>query len=315
MNKKKRSTIYIDMRKLPITFDLCYFLYYGITYCKSRADSVDIIIMKDSYRNVTPRERLMSKSERFWRLHNIVLKLCTLLINHKITINYTDRERISEIDEICWPPGFSLESDAKDFPLFYSPILMNHQEFKAKKLDIFSAGTKAQNWAKEILGSKSVIFCSRKSDWDQQRNTPASLFEPSLNFLKRQGYLILEIPDQDYSLTRTADDKLSTPAVLASIDVEMRLALYENATFILGTSGGNVAPAIFSNCNFLIFGILNNSSIVSNNNYFMKRNITPGEPIKWLPKNKKYDWTDLNNLNQTIIQKNVEQFILENHFL
>ena len=73
------SAIY-DLSDAPITFDFVNFLAFArlAVALKSKDPSFFLTIIADSWRNSTWREHQYDINDRLWRLHNLIIPVCSV---------------------------------------------------------------------------------------------------------------------------------------------------------------------------------------------------------------------------------------------
>jgi hypothetical protein len=104
---------------------------------------------------------------------------------------------------------------------------------------------------------------------------------------------VVVIPDQDDVLGSYKAKEY--PWVLlpeASVDLELRFALYERAETNIAWNGGLTSLLMLSDSNYAIFGIWNESNAVAGRSIFERKGPTFGAQLPWAISGRQIlDWT------------------------
>jgi hypothetical protein len=288
------AQVYYDLRCAPLTFDAA--IYFAIAIGTLRAEGYscfNVHILAQGYRKLTPREKTYSMETRRWRLVNIILRL-PLLIPGVANVYFTRHPPIL-LGDPRFPKDFD-PSRETHFP--YSAEELFNAGRSGINLRVYEASGYARSWARARLGQgKAIVLTLRAADIHTERDAPRDMWFALYQHLCRLGYRVFVIPDQhDVLFQRTFETFGWNSIPEAAIDMDLRLALYQECHAVIGWSGGNAALLWLSNCRFLLFGLLNGNAWVSNAEYFTTRGITVGEQPPFLLPHQQIDWTDAVNL-------------------
>jgi len=117
-----------------------------------------------------------------------------------------------------------------------------------------------QNWlASEKPDPDKPLVCLtlRESRWSADRNTDLSVWAEMVRLLRKEGYWPVVVPDTEMIFNERGPEWQSASfCIPAALDLELRMALYEEAYLNLFTNGGPAFLAIGSqNCRYLYTGI------------------------------------------------------------
>lgn len=274
-----------DVAHAPITFDFGVFL--ALTECArqlSGRDAIDLTVMAREYRDITPRDKLLTPAEKAWRLKNIVMDCCELL---PTITNYGLVRTPRDGQEFEFPPIGST------FPYLAKDVLR-----------LFKAGAnprclKAPEHAKALakIDRPYVTLTLRTSTHFPERNVKPMEWRKFANTLKDK-YAVVVVPDQDDLLgSNTSHEYFNEPwigwARPAAMDIRMRLALYEGAVMNFCSANGPTALMFYTDAPVLQFDQMRGGTF--DEKAWEKLNGFPvGEQFPWSLPTQRMTWTDSN---------------------
>ena len=300
--------IYYDLRAAPITFDSAVYFATAVAKCQLMGfKRFDVHIIASEFRQVTPRDKAYEIKTKNWRLHSIVTRLPWLIPNvENIFLHKTDDIKLE------WPkyPENYLPGTTKQLPYLFPDLLRAHSE--GGIVQVYRPSDFADSWAKNRIGSvPTIIMPLRTADFDKGRDSDLEMWFDLHARLRNLGYQVIVIPDHMdclYEKKYSQYDWDTCPE--AAMDVDLRLALSTNAYSTIGINGGHLAPIWLSTSTFLIFGVLNKASSVSNVRFLRSQGFDPpNQPIFFSRLHQQFDWHESSLLNAAYVSIAAEIFL------
>lgn len=247
--------VYYDTRLNPVTFDFANFL---INAESSRQftpyTSMFLYIIAPTFRQVSPRDNEYDVSEKNWRVHHILSQIPKLLP----TVVKIDIQQSLPSHELApgFPPNYPGGRD-KDPRFFYSPSFMLQLFDKGAKVQQFQASEHAKTLARTYTRGHSYVTISlRTSQFQAVRNSNIKAWYKLSLALKEKGIRVLVIPDFEDCFNDRLAWKYDWEVVdFAAHDLDLRLALYEDATDNFAVNNGVVTALFYSKCPFKMFNV------------------------------------------------------------
>ena len=310
-------SIVYDFTAMPVTFDgvvaLC-----GAAALATDAPAGDnlctITFVRDSYRQVSQRDRDYSEPIKKWRSENILVRAAGLIKNVKaVTISDTRDVRIAK-EDLLYPFDWSPDSPK---PLPYNWQMLNFLDNKGVDFRLMKSGSQALEFMRSYLSDdkKNVSLSVRAADYNENRDSKLEDWKSLYRSLEDAGYHCVIIPDQKLAMS---GDKSFFPrervAWSAAIDLELRLAIYESCYGNITWTGGHSSILWLSQCNFINFGSLNSSLQISNNWYWNTYSeISTDTNIPFFLKNQIYDWTEASEVTQEYLIERSHRYLDDVH--
>lgn len=120
--------------------------------------------------------------------------------------------------------------------------------------EILSPSEAARSAIVDILkvNSRMVTITLRQSDFQVARNSNIEELKKLADWLKARGFSPVFVPDTEAYLSGKHVDTGHKEAIAACLNVDLRLALYEQATLNIFTSGGPFALALYGGASMLL---------------------------------------------------------------
>jgi len=282
---------YYDLKSSPITFDFVHFLAAAVGYSKSiKLNSIDLVVVCDAWRTLTPREKSYDASVRNWRLWNLlvqVVQICPAVRNFSI-----QRSPLSSINADCFPQNYNPRSN---YLVPYSPKYV--EKFYSVGVDVrcFAASKRSRDFASGIFKGDAVpiTLSPRTAGYDGVRNSVLDNWYEAYKVLISMGHEVLVIPDQDDVLGGGCYRRYpwrTLPEAAMSLDI--KLGIYELSLANVVSSGGNIGPLIYSGARFGIVKTLNEESHVSTAAFHESQGFPPGSQYPWFGEGQRIMWGD-----------------------
>lgn len=292
MNQKVPEVItaYYDMKVAPITFDFCNFIIAAAAYAiaKGRPD-FDLVVIADAFRNLTPREQAYTLVERKWRIWNLITEIVKIAPN------------IADFSLLQRPPA-SFKSNS--YPPNFHPTGSNAIAYnKMPVIKLHSMGIdvrmfKASDYAKRAIdalipniGKKLIAITLRKSLIDSSRDSRLPDWIEFIKMLETRGYQVVIVPDQDDALGQRELNKYGWHVIdVASMSLDLRLAIYERAHMNYVTNGGMVDILVFTKAPFKWFSVIVEGHTMARAEYYTSMGMEYGSKYPWLDDNQEMLW-------------------------
>jgi hypothetical protein len=281
-----------DLRCAPITFDFCNFIAMAHMRALARGEhQFDLVIRADSFRNVTPREKSYSLTEREWRLRNLLLEVWKITRSCRNLV--VTRDPQFQLDQPNLFPEYDpIRRDSVPYLLTHSRSV--YLQTKAPPI-AFGPTDSARAAARQLVSSdlRLVTVTLRRASFDTARNSNVEQWEAAATTLRERGINLVVLPDQDDCLgERALFAKSWSVCEAAAFSLDLRLAIMERAELNLVSSGGMGAPAWYSEINYTMFNILHDGHYVANVDYFRRAaGLEVGNNFLWALPNQNLEWT------------------------
>jgi uncharacterized Rossmann fold enzyme len=277
-----KKVAFYDLSVSPFSFDFATFLL-----CAKAKECTDVVIVpgERSYQKCTP-------GEQEYRLRNLILGLCPNAI-----VCQTREEAKTLWHEGCFPEGYTVEKPV------YSHLL--GQLLKQTKILPFmptaekTAEVKA-DWPQEKL----VVITIRDTHIKPGRNSNVAEWVKAADWIKTIGLTPVFVPD-----TEKPDEVFGEHLVSkkAALDVQYRLALYEEAHLNLGVNNGPLALCMYSRRPFLYFRPITHGYPESHEEFWRKNGVPINSQLPWFHRCQRIIWQGGDDLEN--IKVNVERWI------
>tara|TARA_B100001248_G_scaffold262700_2_gene261139 strand:- start:28606 stop:30240 length:1635 start_codon:yes stop_codon:yes gene_type:complete len=242
---------------------------------------------------------LWEAEHKGWRLRQIVMPLLSAFAPEARVSIFSKREQARELieqtpaNQLC-PVNYSLEKPVASFSLkAVAQALESGRCIKSYPLSK-QADSYIKAWKERFVGERKLITITlRQAHYWPERNSDIEAWVKFSKALDPQRYYPVFVCDTDQALSpdpRLLDCQLMA---VASFNVEMRHALYENSALNMMVNGG---PAILCNysqqASYLYFKVLSPGVVCTNLSYFQKEGFLPGRQWFGAKKNQRLIWEE-----------------------
>ncbi len=272
-----------DLGVFPTSFDLAPFLLAAQGEAlETGCSRVRLLLVDGVHHGVRfegdEYETLYPPEMRNWKVHHIlqvIPRLCPMVDR---TVSIVPREEVSlYLDRY---PKVMICNDYDGLYLHAWRRLDRYRDrigFRATP----AAHKYIQNWlASERPGTDKPMVCLtlRESRWNTDRNSDLTMWAEAVALLQQDGYWPVVVPDTEMAFVKRGPEwsgaSFCTPA---AIDLELRMALYEQAHLNIFTGAGPALLAIGSqNCRYLYTGIIYEGKIESSPERLRPMGVIPG---------------------------------------
>jgi hypothetical protein len=289
---------YYDFRLAPLSFDfLTYLCILKGFFANSRYDDLVLSIIRTRYRKTNHIELSYGPGYEDRKLLNVIISLVSLSFIKNYNLEYSISSRSCES---IFPIGYRPENVISDSPLSLMPATINHlidlydnSSGSPRFLDAVMPSEKTLRFVEKL--GKFVTLTNRFTPHSPVRNGDHKNFFSLYTALSARfkDVKIIFIPDQDDFFGDGDYSRYNWEVFLpASFDLDLRLALYHRALCNITWTGGLGSMLYLSTCPYLLFGIHNESDIVSSERFFNRKGPPFKKQLPWSRKESQIiDWT------------------------
>lgn len=258
---------FYDFSVSPYSYDFLSFL------AMSRAQGCDEVIFvpgERSYQKCTPEEQA-------FRLKNLLIPLAQM--SGGVTV-CESREEAKKHEPAYFPPGYTV-----DEPVMAHMFGQLIRSGKARWL-------KPSQEARDLVSwhfVDPVTITIRESRIKPLRNSKIGEWLQVAEYLKSEGFKVVFVPDTD-NLEMKFGEFESYPE--ASLNPDLRAALYERALLNLGIGNGPMGLCMFQSYPYMVFRF-HDEGFQEQSAAFLKANNLPvGSQLPWAKPNQRIVWED-----------------------
>ncbi len=295
-------TAFYDLEVSPISYDFAIFLTLAeIERRRAGADSVHIVIVPTAEGQFRNDDAEYDAANKRWRLHNILLPLCAAAPSPISISLCRDRGEAARIeagsDGPRFPEGYATNAPTAGF--MWSQVAS--ASARGEAVPSLRAGAEARRSMEAWLGAhcgsrRPVTVTLRESSHFAARNSNTADWLQFARELDRDRYCPVIIRDTERIFAPASsefDGILCCP--LASLNLDLRLALYELAWLNLGIPNGPTALFwLNAHIRFLMFGMINENAPGTSSVFVASQGLphggqlphaTPFQRLVWEPDN------------------------------
>ena len=281
---------YYDLRTAPITFDFTHYIAAAGAYAQAKGKPYfDLVLVADAFRNVTPREQSYTMVERQWRLWNLILEVVKVVPQIQ-NVSITRRPIKTKAPE-TYPPQYDPITNPA---IPYSVPVVRQFHDRGIDVKLFRPSKYAQRAAERMVprtGKKLFCITLRKAGFDAVRDSHLDDWYKFYKLLESRGHEVIIIPDQDDALSdRTIQGYDWRVLDVASMSIDLRLALYHRADMNYVTNGGMIGIFLYSHVPYFWFSVAVEGSHVASEAFYRGQGIERGGKYAWLAGNQAMMW-------------------------
>jgi hypothetical protein len=286
----RKYVAYYDCKYAPVTFDFCQFIVAAAAHARwSEMDYFDLVIIADGIRQMTPREKATALAEREWRIWNLIVEIAKIV---PMICNISVVRRAPEgLAPNRYPPLFD---PPKNWDIPYNHEVVQRCFERGADVKVFRPSEYAMQAASNLmprLDKPVVTMTIRKAAFDQERDSELGDWYEFSKVLSDRGFETVVIPDQDDSLRDRAIHELDWHVIdVASMSLDLRLALYNQADMNYVTNGGLTCVLGYSQAPFMWYKVVIEDSRVASEEYFARRGLERHGKYPWLNDNQEMIW-------------------------
>ena len=299
-------TCYYDLRFQPLTFDFVIFLAGANAYREQiKAIGLEIKIIYPNFEERANATNLFKEDEELWKFKNIVLKLPALL-SKVISVNVS-KEIPNLVALPCYPPPLTeIKSNAlsylnyseslKDiYKFFFSLGFLRKKFFEyPEAFQCFAAPTDSLKIIQEKYGKNYITISLRTKLFQSLRNSNLQSWHAVCDYIASKGLQPIILPDfEDYFNAQSFKEMKHPVAHEAMLDLNLRMALYENAKYNLAVSGGASPLLLCSKVPYSIFKwVVSGISSCSAEHHRNFNDLNFGEKVWFMRDSQSLIWGD-----------------------
>ena len=264
--------VYYDLKYGPATFDFAHFLAFSNAVRQDiKSNDMSINIIGAEFREKSPRDKILEDSERKWRINHILVKLANLIPEvSSVTFNSS---YLSEMKIPAFPGGYPPNPGDNEYSMPYSASFLRHF-YDSKNINIrpFRASEQAKNFVNNIYKDDDVITITlRNSEYEPKRNSNLEEWYKVYQAIKKTRFRPIVIPCFEDCMKNKSYSKYDWEVwEPASIELDLRLALYEKSQENLCVVNGTSSVLYLSNCNYHMFKVGANTYRTAEPGFFLQ---------------------------------------------
>lgn len=284
---------YYDTRLAPVTFDYAVFLVGAEAYRQQiGVSSLYLYVVAPEFRHATPREHATELSEKRWRVKHILGQLPDLMPTvQRVTLQ---QDTFNQISFPNYPPAYP-PRPGETIPIPYYPRVIVKQFRAGCDVQPYTSSEYAKYLVRSATrGHEYFTITLRTNKFQTERNSNLQSWYEVYRELKSHGYKVWVLPDFEDTYGAREAYKYDWPiATFALDDLELRLALYEDAKNNLAVNNGICVLLTFSKAPHTLFKMLTEGIRTTSVEYF-KDNwmLDVGEQPPFFQPNQKWVWED-----------------------
>ncbi len=253
-----------------------------------------------NYLKTEYKDNVFNVEKLNWRLNQIVIPCCSLLPTCKQIIVCNSRYTALKVEKRLARYIFP----QKNSVLYPVNLLKNHMKnsyigdknMQPSLIPSELAITHIKIWLSQFGDDKKIISITlREAQYETKRNSNIYEWKKFILSLDEKKYHVIIVRDTESAFFDLKIPKLPHVSYFepGPWNIQLRAALYDQCYLNLFTSGGPFTIAFFNKrTRGLLFRILNNESIVANEEFLRFAGISVGENPPFLSDYQKYVWKD-----------------------
>jgi hypothetical protein len=284
---------YWDFEINPISFDIVWMLSAATLFAKNNGFNsirLNFIPEKNSLQREYPKNYLdvISRENLEWRRRNICYSVPYLFPLVKSIRHWENRDGI----EFTWKQSLITNGEIGYHWLYYKYINQNYNNFNHTLEVSKSANIYIKNWAKDFGVSieDSLVITLREYGVDSIRNNNLDELEKFIKVVKKDFSSIIIIRDTDKGKISDFFKQLLV-CDIASVNVELRAAIYESAKLNIAVSSGPASLLqLNSKSKFIISNYIHESVAPAKEEFFLMKGFEINKKPYFLSNNQKWVW-------------------------
>jgi hypothetical protein len=248
-----KLNVYYDLQFSPVTFDFSVFLILSnAVRQRLKLKTMAVEILCKNFRNWSDREKEISDDSKRWRVSNILSRLPFLIPEvDSLKINNSNLE---EIKLPSFPGGYPPPPGIAYKMPYTANYLKDFYEDDSVNLRPFKSSQGAQNLINHLFQDNVITISLRTTKFQSPRNSNIKEWYKVYNILKKAGFKPIVLPDFEDLMGKKIYANYDWEVFLpASLDIDLRMALYEKAFDNLCINNGPSSLLCFSNCPYKLF--------------------------------------------------------------
>lgn len=242
----KTLNAFYDLDVGPVSYDFVVFLIKAeLQRQRVGADKLHVIIVPGiGPGGMRDKSRFYDEHEAKWRLWNICIPACAL-IGATVTLatGWDQAERMaSMLHEFNWPSGWSNQT-LRDRPHLIGGVI---DAAKAGvRIPVLRASEHALRVVKKLFAGRQVVTMTRRNTYLNARNTEPNHWRNAQQCITEKGFAVLDVRDVSTALANGGG--------FAELSIDLRMAVYQEATLNLIANCGPSSLCWFSNKPYRMF--------------------------------------------------------------
>lgn len=285
VNMRERRTAFYDFAVSPTSYDFATF----VSAAKAFSKQLHVVFVPGNVNGFRLDHKPISVEERGFRIMHILGPLCTA-IGATFTVCHTREDARKFYDDEHWPLGYTIE-EPKQLHTIALPIQFAKQGIP---LPSFAPTMRAMEMVSGMFDVAPIVITLREC-YLESRNSDVAEWVKFYHRMKKERPVIF-VRDTDKLL-----EPFDAPVCqAASLDVDLRLALYQIAHVNMGVTNGPMVLNIFSERPYLIYRYWNDQ-YPETSRMLEKWGLPRGTQYSWATAKQRLIWEqdDLGTLLRT----------------
>ncbi len=241
-------TAFYDLAVGPVSFDFVVFAVKAeLARRKAGAKSLHLVIvpyaagLDGMFRD---KSRFYDAAEAHWRLWNICIPAAQLLgASVTLATGWEQAKRLCDMDR--WPPDWDRQTLKDRRHLTGDLIRAAHA---GEQIPMLSASSHARRKVREAFAllAKPVVTMTLRSTYLPERNSVPDDWRRAARHIESRGYAVVPIEDTGTALSRGGG--------YAELNLDVRMACYQEAELNLQANNGAASLCWFSDVPYRMFG-------------------------------------------------------------
>ena len=242
---KNYSTLYAvyDLEVFPPNYEIAVFLArVEVERISLGLDNITLIIVAGAFGGVSARGILSHGFESAqWRVAHIINAIGRLMPSCKGVHHICDRNILAKLceEKISYPADLTERPSPEHF--YLGPLV--HAYHSGVEVRPFRASRAAKIHTKSFIdnflnGAPFITISLRENDYQHTRNSNFDMYQKICFEVSKLGLSVVVIRDTDAAFSSPVNWHKSIECPVASFDLDIRMAFYEQALLNLSVSSG-----------------------------------------------------------------------------
>jgi hypothetical protein len=260
-------TVFLDLAVCPVSFDAVVFMTKAkIEQQRVGADKLHVALVG----NMRDKSQFYSAEEAQFRLWQIVIPACSLFgATMTLAADWEQAKRVAG-NGYVWPPDWDRQTLKARHHLVGDIITLSRAGAKVPRLQATAHARKKVREGCARLG-RPLVTLTLRNTYILERNANRADWEHLRKHVESRGYAVAMIEDTDVSLSRGHG--------FAELNLDIRMAMYQEAALNVLCSNGPASLCWFGERDYMMLG----AGIPAEewDNLFVKQGLPLGESWPW----------------------------------
>lgn len=239
---------FYDLNCSPTSFDILHFLIAA--QYQAQGEHVHVVIVPGKIGGFRPTDhKPLSNEEKEWRVRHVLVPSCHLA-GCSVTVAPTREFADTFSQDGAFPPGYRV-SMPRSWYTFGIALKLCREGFRPT----FKSSVRAKQHAARVTSDRYVTLTLRQTH-TPTRNSNVPAWHELAKHIESRGYQVVMIPD--------TEEMMGQANGLFACDLDLRMALYEEAVLNMSSSGGPFMLNLFAGLPYVFFYDVNLPAYIEN---------------------------------------------------